>query len=280
MSSIQLKEWIGRKEESADRIYPTPVRAFALTLNDRSFEPAEGAKLPELWHWLYFLPLVAMEEIGADGHPKRGGFLPPVTLGRRMWANGRYKFHHDLFVGEEIRKTSEITDIAEKTGRSGEMVFVTLRHLIHSDRGVAVEEQQEIVYIATPKKYAPPEPKSLPQDLEWKEPYPVGPVLLFRFSALSFNGHRIHYDWRYATELEKYPGILVHGPLQALLLLETAKRKHPGRRPASFAFRSIHPIFEFDDLSLCGREEPTGGCDLFTANREGHIGTEARVSWK
>jgi 3-methylfumaryl-CoA hydratase len=197
-----------------------------------------------------------------------------------MWASGRYGFHHDLMIGEEVRRTSRILDISEKSGKAGDMVFVTVRHLIHSARGLAIEEVQDIVYLRTPESYVPPEPKQAPADLQWKEAYPVDPVLLFRFSALTFNGHRIHYDWRYTTEVEKYPGRIVHGPLQALLLLESAKRHHPTKKPARYSFRSVRPIFEFDIVHLCGQEKPDGSCDLFTADAEGHIATQASISWR
>ncbi|MEW6665301.1 MAG: MaoC family dehydratase N-terminal domain-containing protein [Thermodesulfobacteriota bacterium] len=280
MSTVNLQDWVGKKEEETDRIYPTPVKALAVTLNYRLFEPREGVPLPELWHWLYFLPMVAMADLGVDGHPKRGGFLPPVSLERRMWASGRFRFHHDLRIGEEVRRTSEILDISEKTGKSGEMVFVTIRHLIHSAEGVALEEEQDIVYIRTPESYVRPEPRQVPMELHWKEAYPIDPVLLFRFSALTFNSHRIHYDWRYATEVERYPGRLVHGPLQGLLLMESAKHRHPSKKPASYRFRSIYPIFEFDTLYVCGHDNPDGSCELYTADGEGHMATLGGITWK
>lgn len=280
MSDINLQDWVGKKEEITDHIYPTPVKAFALTLNYTDFEAKAGDVLPEIWHWLYFLPIVPMAEVGPDGHPKRGGFLPPITLERRMWASGRLTFHHDLLIGEDIRKTSEILKISEKEGKTGRMVFVTVRHLIQSARGVAVEEEQDIVYLPMPKSFVQPPPNPLPADLAWKEAYPIDPVLLFRFSALTFNGHKIHYDWRYATEVEKYPGLVVHGPLQALLLSESARRRHLDRKPATFSFRAVRPIFEFDKASVCGRVNPEGGYDLYTANTDDNIGMQAQITWR
>lgn len=280
MSDVNLQDWVGRKEERQDRVYPTPAKAFALTLDRGDFAAREGDLLPELWHWLYFLPLVARAEIGPDGHPKRGGFLPPVELERRMWASGKLTFHRDLFVGEEIGKTSEILKVSEKEGKAGRMVFVTVRHSIHSVRGVAVEEEQDIVYLPMPKAFVPAAPNPIPDDLQWKEGYAVDPVLLFRFSALTFNSHKIHYDRKYATEVEKYPGLVVHGPLQALLLLESAKRNHPGRKPASYSFRAMRPLFDFDQVSVCGRPDPNGGHDLYTANGDGNIAMQAAISWR
>jgi 3-methylfumaryl-CoA hydratase len=280
MENINLQEWVGKKEEIKDRIYTTPIKALALTLNYKDLKIAEGDLLPEIWYWLYFLPMVAMTDVGVDGHPKRGGFLPPISLERRMWASSRFKFHQNLIIGEEIRKTSEILKISEKEGKAGRMVFVTVKHLIQSARGVAVEEEQDIVYLPMPKSFVQPEPNPIPIDLQWKEQYPIDPVLLFRFSALTFNGHKIHYDWRYTTEVEKYPGLVVHGPLQALLLFESAKKNNPGKKPVSYSFRAVRPIFEFDKLTVCGRSNPDGSHDLFTANTDGNIGMQATIAWR
>ena len=280
MENINLQEWVGKKEEIKDRIYTTPIKALALTLNYKDLKIAEGDLLPEIWYWLYFLPMVAMTDVGVDGHPKRGGFLPPISLERRMWASSRFKFHQNLIIGEEIRKTSEILKISEKEGKAGRMVFVTIKHLIQSARGVAVEEEQDIVYLPMPKSFVQPEPNPIPVDLQWKEQYPIDPVLLFRFSALTFNGHKIHYDWRYTTEVEKYPGLVVHGPLQALLLFESAKKNNPGKKPVSYSFRAVRPIFEFDKLTVCGRSNPDGSHDLFTANTDGNIGMQATIAWR
>lgn len=280
MSEINLQDWLGKKEILTDRVYPTPVKALARTLDQRDFEPLAGQPLPELWYWLYFLPMAAASEIGPDGHPKRGGFLPPVPLERRMWAGSRITFHDDLLIGEEIVKDAEILKIAEKSGKTGRMVFVTVKHQIKSARGMAVEEEQDIVYLPKPTAFNPPPPTALPTDLQWREAYPVDPVLLFRFSALTFNAHKIHYNRQYATEEEKYPGLVVHGPLQALLLLASAKRHHPGRQPAGYTFRGMRPLFDFDRISLCGQPKPDGSCDLYTANGDDYIGMQATVSWR
>lgn len=280
MEEVNLQEWTGKQEDIDDRIYVTPVRALALTLNYQDYPVAEGKPLPELWHWLFFLPLSPMSAVGPDGHPKRGGFLPPISLERRMWASGRLHFQQELMIGDDIHKTSEILKISEKEGKAGKMIFVTVRHLVQSQRGVAVEEEQDIVYLPMPKSFVQPPPNPLPDDLSWQEAYPVDPVLLFRFSALTFNGHKIHYNWQHATEIEKYPGLVVHGPLQALLLLESAKQHHPGRKPASYSFKAVRPIFEADGLYLCGKSRPDGSLDLFTANAEGNIGMQSHITWR
>jgi 3-methylfumaryl-CoA hydratase len=221
-----------------------------------------------------------MSQVGPDGHPKRGGFLPPITLERRMWASGNLTFHQDLVIGEEIRKTSEILEISEKEGKAGKLVFVTVKHLIQSPRGVAVEEQQNIVYLHMPKSFVEPSPNPLPDDLVWKEEYRIDPVLLFRFSALTFNGHRIHYDRKYATEVEQYPGLVVHGPLQALLLMESAKKHNPGKKPATFNFKAVRPIFDFDKLHIGAKSNPDGSHAIYTANTDSNIGMQATVTWR
>jgi 3-methylfumaryl-CoA hydratase len=280
MSEVNLQDWVGKTEQVKDRIYPTPVRALALTLDHPHLAVEEGAPLPEIWHWLYFLPMVARSEIGVDGHPRRGGFLPPIALERRMWASGQLTFHQELLIGEEITKTSEILKISEKEGKAGKMVFVTVRHSISSTRGVAIDEEQNIVYLPMPKTYTPAPPNPALNDLEWKEGYAVDPVLLFRFSALTFNAHRIHYDINYAAEVEKYPGLVVHGPLQALLLLETARQRNPGQQPARYEFRAVRPLFDFDQVCLAGQSRSDGGHDLYAINTEGNMTMQATVFWR
>jgi len=280
MADVNLQDWVGKTEQIKDHLYPTPAKALALTLDRPYLEVSEGAPLPEIWHWLYFLPMVVRSEIGVDGHPKRGGFLPPITLERRMWASSQLVFHQDLFLGEEITKISEIRKVSEKEGKAGNMVFVTVQHSIRSQRGVAIDEEQNIVYLPMPKTYLPAPPNPAPEDLDWKEAYPVDPVLLFRFSALTFNAHRIHYDIHYATEVEKYPGLVVHGPLQALLLLELARQRNPDQKPARYEFRAIRPLFDFDRAYLGGRSRSDGGHDLYAINTEGNITMQATVSWR
>ena len=280
MSEVRLQDWVGRSQDQADHSYPTPVRGLAATLNAAHAAQAQaGDPLPELWHWLYFLPQVPMAEIALDGHPKRGGFLPPVALERRMWASGRLEFQGDLRVGEPLLQSSRILKVAEKEGKAGRMVFVTVQHAVSSPRGPAIAEEQDIVYVAMPERFVPPDPVPGPADPAWSEPVAVDTVLLFRFSALTFNGHRIHYDLPYATGVEKYPGLVVHGPLQALLLMQSAQRHNPGRRPARFSFRGVRPLFHFETLRLQGRPRPDGGHDLFTVTGDGHVCMQASIHW-
>jgi 3-methylfumaryl-CoA hydratase len=281
MAENEWSGWIGRIEKLHDLADPKPVRALAATF-DMLPHDKEGDPLPYLSHWLYFLPMAPESQIGLDGHPKRdgSGFLPPVPIERRMWAGGRLTFRSELRVGDALGKTSEILKIAEKEGATGRMAFVTVKHEIASSRGAAIEEEQDIVYLDMPKTFTPPKPVPLPEDLAWQERYPVDPVLLFRFSAITFNGHRIHYDIRYATEVEKYPGLVVHGPLQAMLLMKAATERNAGRRPARFSFRGVRPAFDFDTVLLSGKTRDDGGLDLYTSNGDGHVCMQASISWQ
>lgn len=272
-----LTAWVGRVEHADDVVQPTPARALAATL-DLPDHPSDGDRLPELWHWLYFLPVAPASALGRDGHPARGGFLPPVPLERRMWAGGRLWFHHDLRVGDAVVRTSEITSVEHKDGRAGPMVLVTVRHTITGPGGVAVEEDQDIVYVNPPESYVAPAPDPVPDGLAWSEEQPVDPVLLFRFSALTFNAHRIHYDRPYATQVEHYPGLVVHGPLQALLLVQAARRRRPDQRVATYRYRARRPLFDFDTWVLTGRESD-GEAEVFSANGDGDIAMRGTLTW-
>jgi 3-methylfumaryl-CoA hydratase len=185
--------------------------------------------LPELWHWLYFLPHARQSEIGPDGHPKRGGFLPPVPLPRRMWAGGRLEWIKPLVVGDAIERTSTIQSVTHKSGRTGDLIFVLVRHEISNAAGIALTEEHDIVYRDAPAPDDKPvTPTAAPSDATWTKTIHPDDVLLFRYSALTFNGHRIHYDRRYVTEVEGYPGLIVHGPLIATLLVDLVRQSIPG----------------------------------------------------
>ena len=227
---VALQGWQGRSETLDDDITMAPVRALSATLDRDDPSPKPGTRLPELWHWLYFLPHHRQSEIGEDGHARRGGFLPPVPLPRRMWAGGRLTWEagNPLRVGDAVRRVSTIASVKHKTGRTGELVFVLVRHELHNTRGLALTEEHDIVYraAAAPGEIAPP-PTPAPQDAAFSREIVPDDVLLFRYSALTFNGHRIHYDRRYVTEVEGYPGLIVHGPLIATLLVDLLRREKP-----------------------------------------------------
>lgn len=236
-------EAVGRKEHRSETILPDRAAALAATL-DIARVPLAGEGLPPGWHWLFFNPFVQRSGIGEDGHPKRGGFLPDVGLPRRMWAGGRLTYLAPLPVGAEAQKESEIVNLSAKSGRAGRLVFVTVRHRIGSGGQLCIEEEQDIVYREAPAPDAPkPQPAPAPDGAAWSEEVVPDPVLLFRYSALTSNGHRIHYDRPYATGEEGYPGLVVHGPLLATLLQGFAQQCRPGAALARFSFRGMAPVF-------------------------------------
>ncbi len=280
MDGTDLNDWVGKREERSAVLYSTPAMLLALTLDQDGLDLEDGSPLPDLWHWLYFLPMVPTSGLGIDGHPQRGGFLPPIWLERRMWAGGRLQFNLGLHVGEQVHKTSEIVTISQKEGKAGAMVLVTVRHTLLCERGLAIEEEQDIVYLPMPESYAAPRPDPLPDDLEWTKERSVDAVTLFRFSALTFNAHRIHYDLPYATDAEHYPGLVVHGPLQAMLLMESARAHRPGAHPSTYSFRASRPLFDFEACVVAGQPTPDGGLDLFTANGDRNVAMRAHVTWR
>ncbi|MGK8204853.1 FAS1-like dehydratase domain-containing protein [Burkholderia cenocepacia] len=252
-----------------DDITHYPVAALAATLNIAE----TSSVVPSLWHWLYFLPIAPLEQVGADGHPKRGGFLPPVPLPRRMWAGGRLTFHAPLLVGETAERTSTIREIEHKSGRSGSLVFVTVQHDIMVGGTLRISEQQDIVYRDDSRREAPsPQPTLAPGGALWQRTITPDPVLLFRYSALTFNSHRIHYDLPYATAQEGYPGLVVHGPLMATLLTDLVRRERPDATLQQFTFKAVRPVFSGRPLTLCGL--PTGDgttIDLWVKDHEGYL---------
>jgi 3-methylfumaryl-CoA hydratase len=266
-----FRDWLSRRESRGDVAAAWPAAALAATLDINDVRPAAGAPLPPGWHWLYFLDTALQSQLGEDGHPRRGGFLPPVTLPRRMWAGGRFEFRQPLQSGETIRRDSEIISIEPKRGRSGDMVFVTVRHTVSGANGVAVIEDHDIVYReAATADSAPPRREPAPVPAQWQREVVSDPVLLFRFSALTFNGHRIHYDPDYATRIEHYPGLVIHGPLQTILLLDLCRRHAPQRTLTHFDYRARAPLFHPQTFTVNGTPSADGThADLWTADANG-----------
>ena len=242
--------------------------------------------LPPVWHWLYFLPLAQQSMIGADGHPQRGGFLPPVPLPRRMWAGSQMEFRQPIRIGDRISRLSTIESVEEKSGRTGTLVFVRVRHEISvqdaAEPGPALVEFHDIVYRDLPRPDDPvPAPKAAQQTLPngWERKIIPDDVLLFRYSALTFNGHRIHYDRRYVTGVEGYPGLIVHGPLIATLLLDALRHEHPQAQVARFEFRAMRPTFDLNHFFVCGEPDADGkGFHLWAKDHEGWLTMDARVA--
>ncbi len=279
MGNTNWQDWTGRTSVDIGTLALDPAHRLAATLGRAdAADLRKGSELPPLWNWLYFVAVASAADVGADGHPKRGGFLPPVDLPRRMWAGSRCSFHGPLRIGDEVTKVSSIVKVETKTGRTGEMVFVTVRHDISRAGATLYEEEQDIVYMAIPERFSPPDPVPVP-DCAHVMTAPVDPVVLFRFSAVTFNGHRIHYDRDYAIATENYPGLVVHGPLQAIWLMEAGRAWFPDRRAATFQFRGLRPLFDFDRVTLHGTQTSAGGLDLFTANSDGATGMKASLTW-
>lgn len=269
-----LRAWIGRTETRRDLVTAVPMAALSATLDRNDPEPVDGTAIPPLWHWLYFLPISPLGEAGPDGHPKRGGFLPPVPLPRRMFAGGRFEYHQPLRIGDRISRASRITDVSGKEGRSGTLVFVTVRHEIANATGVALAEEHDIVYRENPRADAPvPKPQAARTDETFSREIAPDPVLLFRYSALTFNSHRIHYDRSYVTEVEGYPGLIVHGPLIATFLTDLLRRNLPQAAVRRFEFRAVRPLFDIHRFTVCGRQDGNRVA-LWTRDHEGWLTME------
>jgi 3-methylfumaryl-CoA hydratase len=276
---MDLTDWIGRSETLTDVVTATPYAALAATLDRAPERPPEGTPLPPLWHWLYFLPLYRQSDVGPDGHAKRGGFLPPVPLPRRMWAGSQFEFHRPLRVGDALTRVSTIEGVTEKSGRTGRLVFVRVRHEIRrgGDAQIALTEFHDIVYreAARPDDVPPP-PKPAPAGAAWETKWVPDDVLLFRYSALTFNGHRIHYDRRYVTEVEGYPGLVVHGPMVATLLLDLLRHRLPDATVARYEFRAVRPVFDTNPFFVCGAPQPDGRTvRLWAKDHEGFLAMDA-----
>lgn len=279
MTNTDAKAWIGRTEERTGCL----TAELAGMLSGALGHPAApvpstktGAALPALWHWAAFPEFVPLADLATDGHPKLGRFLPPLPYSRRMWAGGQLVFHGTFHIGETLTKRSEILAVDEKQGTTGPMVLVKVGHLIKGTDGGRIEEKQDIVYLDIPDAFRPPRKLPVPDAPEFDETVSVNEARLFRYSAATYNAHRIHYDLPYAREVEKYPALVVHGPMQASLLMEAGLR-HAGGTPARFRFRGVHPMFNDQDMRLIGVRGPGGALELCTATPSGHQCLQARL---
>jgi 3-methylfumaryl-CoA hydratase len=274
---VDFSAWVGRTETVTERICPWRVAALAAAL-DLDTAPSVGTALPPAWQWLFFNPVVRRREMGHDGHPKRGAFLPPITLPRRMWAGSRISYRAPFIVGADAERKSEILKIESKSGKSGALVFITVRHTYSADGECGIEEDQDIVYRPAPPPDAPAAPKTpAPEGADFAEQIVPDTTLLFRYSALTFNGHRIHYDQPYATNEEGYPGLVVHGPLIATLLQGLAVRAFCEKRLVRFSFRGIQPLFAGNPFRI-GAARVEGNANELTVwarTEDGALATQA-----
>jgi 3-methylfumaryl-CoA hydratase len=270
-----LRAWIGRSESAVDHITIPAVQRLAATLDRADRPPKAGDVLPAGWHGILFPRVVKHSQLGRDGHPQRGDFVPPVPLPRRMNGGRRIVFKSDLRVGDEVRRESVVSDVQLKTARTGEMVVLTIRTDIHSPRGLAVTEEQDILYREEPEAGAAASvPKAAPHDAKWQRTWTPDPVMLFRFSALTFNGHRIHYDAPYVTRVEGYPGLIVNGGLSALLLFELAREC--ARRPvAEMSMRNTRAMYAHRPLTVCGKSVDERRAAFWIADCDGALAVAA-----
>ncbi|MGX7000119.1 FAS1-like dehydratase domain-containing protein [Caballeronia sp. KNU42] len=274
-----LRTWIGRTQTEQEFVSPRLASQLAATLEFEG-EAGIGSPLPPLWHWALFPHIVSQSNIGSDGHPKRGGFLPPVPLQRRMWAGSRVRFDRSLVVGSEVTRTSQILDVAEKDGRTGKLVFVRLRHELEDLDGPLISEEQDIVYReSSTTAYTAATGPLAPTEFTWQREIVPDPVLLFRYSADTFNGHRIHYDRTYAREQEGYPALVVHGPLTATLLIDLVRRNIPGKSIASFSFKAVNPLFDHAPFHIFAAHAPgSTEVKLWAANSDGVLCVDAEAT--
>jgi 3-methylfumaryl-CoA hydratase len=277
-----LRKWVGNTERNTDVLTARLAAGLRTTLEYAGGFPEEGDVASSTIHWCLAPQIEAMSNLGPDGHPARGGFLPPVPLPRRMWAAGELVFHDQFCVGDCVVRESRIEDVTSKEGRSGALCFVTVRHSLSTERGLAIEERHDIVYreaasglnaiAAAPQAQTAPKP-------QWKCQFLPDPVLLFRYSALTFNGHRIHYDRDYCRTVEGYPGLIVHGPLQATMLVEFATSIRDKRTPKRFTFRSVGPLFDGGVATLNASETERGSLDMWISDANGRKSMVAEAAW-
>jgi len=273
MDKLNVEAWTGRETCTQGSISATQAQLIHNTIGEGT-TPAQLDPLPLLWHWCAFPPMADMDSLGRDGHERGSSLLPPVRLDRRMWAGGSLSFHQSLRVGEPMERLSRVKSVVEKEGKTGPMVLVKVEHTIYGARGLAIQEQQDIVYLDIPDTFSAPAKRDM---LAASEQVPTPEMLLFRYSALTFNSHRIHYDLPYTQEVEKYPALVVHGPLQASLLMRAAVREK-GRNPIFFDFRSVHPMFAGGtcDIATQATDE---GLQLCTG-QDGHQCMQASATWE
>lgn len=273
-----LSDWIGNTETAHDVVTAAKAAGMAALLDWDEPAPGPGAPLPAMWHWMFFSTTTRQSQLGVDGHPARGGFMPPVPLPRRMFAGSKATYHAPLRVGDAISRTATILSVEEKDGRSGPLVFVRVLFAISGPDGLAIEDEHTIVYREEPSGAPPVPPKADLSGAAWTRTITPEPVMLFRYSALTFIGHRIHYDRPYATGVEFYPGLVVHGPLIANLMSEQVRIESGGRPIASYSFRAISPLYDVAPFTIAGiPDEDGGGCALVAVNADGGLAMQAHA---
>ncbi len=280
MDQINLGAWTGRSTEMQGGVTAQAAQLVHAVLGQPDAScPQPGDAMPPLWHWYAFAPNTPMAELGVDGHPRTGDFMPPVRLNRRMWAGGSIEFVAPLRIGDPLTRRTTIADVSEKTGAAGDIVVVALDHEVHGPDGLAVLERQNIVYLQIPDTFRPPKALAAPLNPDVDLPIGMSTPLLFRYSAITFNAHRIHYDLPYTREVEHYPDLVVHGPLQAQLLMDMATSKR-GAAPRMFTYRGVHPLFAGDTLRVQAVRETDAEWKLCTVANGAHQTMQATAMWE
>lgn len=276
-----FRNWVGRSIERHDTVDAHRLAGLSATLDRDDPLPMPGTPLPPCWHWMFCTEAAPLSSVGPDGHPVKGGFLPDIPLPRRMWAGSRLTFHAPPVVGDAITRRSTILSVTPKSGKTGQLVFVVVKHETLVGERIAIEEEQDLVYREAPTPgAAPPPAKPAPVEADWRRALSPDPVLLFRYSALTFNSHRIHYDQPYCLAEEGYPGLVVHGPLIATLLVDLARRERPEATISGFSFRAMSPLFDTGPFTVNGMPAPDGGsAEVWAANADGGLASQGAVTF-
>jgi 3-methylfumaryl-CoA hydratase len=281
LSLDTLKQFIGRRQESSDVVTVGPPNLLRQALGRQEHELRGGDPLPPGWHILYFLPHHGPDELRPDGTPREAGVVPALPLPRRMFAGDRFRFHRPLRIGDRIRRETELADMSMKAGSTGTLVFATVINRLFGPDGLALEEERRTVFrdeVKPGDRNQAPRREPPPSDVPWRRTVTPDPILLFRFSALTFNSHRIHYDRRWAMEVEGYPGLVVHGPLTSTLLIDFVRDENPGRRVMSYTTQARAPLFDTAPFELRGRPTAGGkGCELWAVTPEGTVAMSAQA---
>ncbi len=282
VTAENYEAWVGREIEKIDTIDTHRVAGLSAILDKNYKIPTPGSPLPPCWHWAFCNDVVPQSQLGVDGHPERGGFLPDLKLPRRMWAGSKVQINQSLRVGDTVTKRSKILSITPKSGKSGQLFFVSIKHEWFVGDKLSIKEDQDIVYRDMPRKInSNSSGITAPSKSLWRREIKPDPVLLFRYSALTFNGHRIHYDQPYCISEEGYPGLVVHGPLIATFLLDLCRHSNPEREISRFSFRAVSPLFDQSPFFISGSLTDDGNAaDLWAENAEGYISSKAKVEMK
>ena len=269
--------WIPKVDSCTELISPAPINKLAATLNEAAPDYQDGDNLPPLWHWIFFIKPAPHADLGRDGHPKRGDFLPPVALPKRMFAGMKTDYLHPLIIGHEAERESEVIDIKEKKGASGPLIFIRAQTKIKQKGRLCIMDEQEIVYREMGAPLTLPETKHLPEPPpnSWSQEMIADAAMLFRFSAVTFNGHKIHYDRTYAAIEEGYPALVVHAPLLAMLLLQLVRR-NTGKRVKRFEYRAMAPLFDGQPFQLSAVEEGADSVNMQVLRTDGKTAARAR----